>query len=357
MHFTPLLSIGLFVYNGERYLEETVESILNQTFTDFELIISDNASTDRTGEISQAYARRDPRIRYYRSEKNMGAGWNVRRVYELATGKYFKWAAADDLLEPEFLRRCVAALDRDPDCVVAYARTREVDASGAFISNHVLPVYPNSSDPVERFREMLLTYHMCYQIFGVIRMSALHQLPPQGSYVNSDGVLLARLSLLGPFYEVPEYLFVSRRHGEQSMKTLPERVKRRRFRLTNRIPTLPPPDWWDPAKARTITFPEFRQLGEYFLSIYRAPLRPWQKLRCYFMLLPWIKIHFWHLLKDLIIAADQVLYILQAPKTAPTGFAQEAGSREGKPSNVLTKVLNFLAITAWRISRRPPTIR
>src|SRR5215472_14068114 len=156
-----ILSIGLFVYNGERFLEEALHSILSQTLTDFELIISDNASTDRTGEIAEAYAKGDNRIRYYRSEKNMGAGWNVRRVYELATGKYFKWAAADDLLEPEFLRRCVVALDRDPDCVVAYAKTREVDENGAFIKNYITPMQTNSSDPVARFREMLLTYHKC----------------------------------------------------------------------------------------------------------------------------------------------------------------------------------------------------
>ena len=99
MNSIPLVSVGLFVYNGERFIEEALRSILNQTFTDFELIISDNASTDRTGEIAQAYARRDNRIRYYRSEKNMGAGWNARRVYELATGKYSKWAAVDELLE------------------------------------------------------------------------------------------------------------------------------------------------------------------------------------------------------------------------------------------------------------------
>src|SRR5215467_16020251 len=139
MHSTPLLSIGLFVYNGERYLEQTVESILNQTFTDFELIISDNASTDRTYEISQAYARRDPRIRYYRSEKNMGAGWNVRRVYELGTGKYFKQAAADDLLEPDFLRLCVEALENDPSRVLAYPKTKVVDENGKFIENYLTP--------------------------------------------------------------------------------------------------------------------------------------------------------------------------------------------------------------------------
>src|SRR5712691_1090037 len=166
MYSTPLLSIGLFVYNGERFLEEVLHSILSQTFTDFELIISDNASTDRTGELAQAYAKRDDRIRYYRNEKNMGAGWNVRRVYELATGKYFKWAAADDLLEPDLLRRCVEILESDPDCVVAYARTKEVDENGTFIKNYITPMKTDSSDPVERFRGILMTGgDMCYQIF------------------------------------------------------------------------------------------------------------------------------------------------------------------------------------------------
>jgi Flp pilus assembly protein TadD/glycosyltransferase involved in cell wall biosynthesis len=316
MYSTPLLSVGLFVYNGERFLEDALHSILNQTFKDFELIISDNASTDRTGEISQDYARRERRIRYYRSEKNMGAGWNARRVCELATGKYFKWAAADDMLEPEFLRRCIEALESDPACVVAYPKTRVVDENGNLIENYVTPMETNSSDPVTRFRGMLLISSWCYQIFGVMRMSALRQVPPQGSYVNSDRVLLARMSLLGPFYEVPEHLFISRRHSEQSARTLPVRLKQPRlFRLSNRHCILPCPEWWDPAKTRAISFPEFRQLGEYFLSIYRAPLGVGQKLRCYSMLFPWIKIHFWNILSDLAIAADQVLYNLQVGKT------------------------------------------
>jgi glycosyltransferase involved in cell wall biosynthesis len=327
--YSALVSIGLFVYNGERFLEETLDSILNQTFADFELIISDNASTDRTGEISQAYARRDRRIRYYRGEKNMGAGWNVRRVYELAAGKYFKWAAADDLLAPEFLQRCVEALESDAGCVVAYARTKEVDENGAFLKNYVTPMKTDSNDPVARFREMLLTYHMCYQIFGVMRMSALRQLPPQGSYVNSDGVLLAQMSLLGRFYEVPEHLFISRRHIGQSSTILPARLTQPRFRLTNRYSTLPCPEWWDPAKTRAISFPEFRQLGEYFLSIYRTPLGFGQKFRCYFMLLSWIKIHRRKFVKDLIIAVDQVLFNLQVAKTKANDFKQERSPHEG----------------------------
>ena len=323
MYSTPLVSVGLYVYNGERFLEEALHSILNQTFTNFELIISDNASTDRTGEIAQAYAKRDDRIRYYRSEKNMGAGWNIRRVYGLATGKYYKQAAADDLLEPDFLRRCVEILESDPDCVVAYARTKEVSENGTLIKNYDTPMKTDYDDPVARFREMFHTGgDKCYQIFGVMRMSALRQLPSQGSYVNADGVLLARMSLLGRFYEVPEYLFTSRRHSRQSMATLPVRVTQpRRFRLTNwYCSNLPCPEWWDPAKTRALTFPEFRMLLEHFLSITRAPLSAGQKLRCYSMLLPWIRSHYWKMVKDLVIAADQALYNLQVASTVSTNI-------------------------------------
>jgi len=328
---TPLVSVGLFVYNGERFIEESLRSILNQTFSDFELIISDNASTDRTGEIAETYAQRDDRIRYYRAEKNMGAGWNARRVFELATGKYFKQAAVDDLLEPDFLRRCVEILESDPGCVVAYTSTKEVDENGNFIQNYVTPMHLDVDDPVARFRQMLLIPCWCYEIYGVMRRSALQQIPPLGSYVNGDAVLLTRMSLLGRLYEISEPLFISRHHSGQSTKTLPVRVQQtRRIRLTNRYPSLPSPEWWGPAKTRALTFPEFRLLLEYFMSIYRSPLGAGQKLRCYSMLLPWIKIHFKHMLKDLLIAADQVLYNLQVTSTGPSNFQKNTsrGERE-----------------------------
>lgn len=315
---SPLLSVGLFVYNGERFIEETLHSILNQTFTDFELIISDNASTDRTSEIAQAFANRDARIRYYRNEQNMGAGWNARRVYELATGTYFRWATVDDLLEPDLLRRCVEVLESDPGCVLAHPRTKEVDENKVFIKDYVTPMRTDYNDPVARFREMLHTGgDKCYQIYGVMRMAALRQLPPQGIYVNADGVLLVRMSLLGRFYEVPEYLFISRRHSRQSMATLPIRVRQpRRFRLTNWYSSsLPGPEWWDPEKTRALTFPEVRLLVEHFLSIFRAPLSAGQKLRCYSTLLVWVRWHLKYMLKDLVIAADQVFYNVQIAKT------------------------------------------
>src|SRR5450755_2233909 len=149
---------------------------------------------------------------------------------------------------------------------------------------------------------MLLNDHMCYQIFGVMRREALLRIPPQGSYVNSDGMLLAQLSFLGRFYEDPGFLFTSRRHSRQSSQTLPVRLKKRRFRLTNRYGTLP--------------FPEWRQLREYYGSIMRASITIKERNRCLLLLAPWIVKHFRRMMKDLLMAADQVLYNFQMSRAS-----------------------------------------
>ena len=103
----PHVSIGLPVYNGERYLSETIESILKQSYRNFELIISDNGSTDQTQRICKTYAAKDRRIRCVRHEINRGANWNFRYVFGLARGIYFRWSSADDLFSPDSLFCCV----------------------------------------------------------------------------------------------------------------------------------------------------------------------------------------------------------------------------------------------------------
>lgn len=308
----PQLSIGLYVYNGERFLRGCLDSFLNQTFRDFELIVSDNASTDRTAEICREYASRDPRIRYYRSEKNMGAGWNCRRVCELANGKYFKWAANDDRCEPDFLRRCVEVLESDPGLVLAHSRTRVIDENGKhleFYDHSALRM--ESPDPLVRFGDLILRHHRCYFIFGVIRLDVLRKVPPQGSFVHADRVILAQLALMGGYREIPEYLFISTQHVGQSVASRPERLKGRGFRLVNRPGAMPPLEWWDTSKARKIHFPEWNILREYFQSILRSPLKLFQKLGAYVVLARWIVKYRRGFVKDLVIAADQMLFKLQ----------------------------------------------
>jgi glycosyltransferase involved in cell wall biosynthesis len=315
------------VYNGERFLRGCLDSLLNQTFEDFELIISDNASTDRTAEICKEYASRDHRIRYYRSDKNMGAGWNCRRVYELAEGKYFKWAANDDRCEPDFARRCVEVLESDPSVVLAHARTRVVDEKGnhiEFYDHSALRV--DSKDPLARFRDLILRHHRCYFIFGVIRLDVLRQLPPQGSYVHADRVLLAQLALMGRYYEIPEYWFISTQHVGQSVASRPERVKGKGFRLVNRPGAMPPLEWWDTSKARKIHFPEWNILREYFDSIRRSPLNLFQKLGAYMILGQWIVKYGRGLMKDLVVAADQMLFKLQNARSRRMQLKQMKGN-------------------------------
>ncbi len=114
----PLLSVGMPVYNGQNYLAFTIEAILSQSFTDFELIISDNGSTDETEAICRAYAAQDARIRYERVEENLGAAYNFNRVFELARGRYFKWAAHDDYFTADYFERCIQVLEQNPAVVL-----------------------------------------------------------------------------------------------------------------------------------------------------------------------------------------------------------------------------------------------
>jgi len=126
----PAVSIGLPVYNGDRFLRQAVESILNQTFGDFELIISDNASTDGTEEMCRGLAAQDPRVRYVRNARNIGGGRNANQVFELARASFFKWHPHDDYIAPEYLERCIEVLRRDPSVILCLSKVRVVGVEG-----------------------------------------------------------------------------------------------------------------------------------------------------------------------------------------------------------------------------------
>jgi glycosyltransferase involved in cell wall biosynthesis len=227
------VSIGIPVYNGEKYLAAALDSLLAQSFREFEIVISDNASTDRTSEICRAYQSKDPRVRYFRSDQNLGAAWNHNRVIELSSAPLFKWAASDDLHEPLFLERCVDALYDDPGVVLSHTYLKMIDEKGDALrydrercclvdgsGNRVPPPDRNhvaeAVEPEVRFRDVLSHVWWCFQCFGVMRRDALLRTSRHGNYWGADKVLIAELAVQGRFHQVREQLFAQRIHDECS---------------------------------------------------------------------------------------------------------------------------------------------
>lgn len=285
--FSPRVSIGLPVYNGEQFLAQTLKTLLAQTYTDFEIIISDNASTDATEIICQDFAARDKRIRYYRSANNMGAAANYNRVFELATGEYFKWAAADDLVAESFLERAVQILDGHSDVVVCYARTEAIDVNGNILRRYAAKVDAHAQEPSKRFYEFVCVPHPCVSVFGLIRTEVLRQTPLIGSYTASDRPLLGELSLRGKFYEIPEVLFYYRNHDNQSWGDNASHHSQQA--------------WYDPRRAGKITFPHWRLLGEHMRSIQRAHIQLTEQARCYLYIGWWVRLHWKYLAYNLML--------------------------------------------------------
>ena len=274
----PRVSIGLPVYNGERYLRECVDSILDQTFRDFELILSDNASTDATAAICEAYATRDSRVRYHRNEQNLGACWNFNRCVELARGEYFRWAAHDDLIAPECLARCVEALDRDPSVVVSHSDVRIIDEDGRPIFDYTFEAeHAAGADPARRFADLLQEDRLCFEMFGLYRTAVLRQTRLIDTYIASDRILRAHVGLLGRYHLVRAPLLLNRDHPDRCIRALPAHHLRM--------------EWFDPSQAGRRVFPHWRALKEYGHLIRRHPLSPSQRLRCGTVLLGWLARH------------------------------------------------------------------
>jgi glycosyltransferase involved in cell wall biosynthesis len=206
----PAVSIGMPVYNGEQTLEAAVQSILAQTFSDFELILSDNASTDGSLALAQRLARLESRIRVVANARNRGAFYNYRRVFLESRGRLFKWASCSDLCAPRHLERCVAALERHPDSALAYTRTLLFSDDPKNGIPYEESFQLQSESPYARFRSVLDNIRLNNFYNGVFRRSALERVPLAGDYMSSDIVQLAELALVGKFIEVPEYDYFRR---------------------------------------------------------------------------------------------------------------------------------------------------
>jgi glycosyltransferase involved in cell wall biosynthesis len=221
---SPKLTIGMPVYNGQDHVPESLNSILTQSLSDFELIISDNASTDQTPQICEQFAAMDSRIRIYRNAENVGASENYNKVFRLAKSGYFKWASCNDICGPTFLEQCIRALDGDDSLVVAFTGVgifqKDPGAANVYEEDMTLLM----EDPIERFKLFWSRVRLNNVMNGVIRSSALAKTPLIKPYFASDTSLMAELALHGKFLQLPEQLFF-RRMDKESATSLKSRVE------------------------------------------------------------------------------------------------------------------------------------
>lgn len=279
---TPKVSIGLPVFNGADYLIEAVDSILGQTFTDLELLIQDNASTDDTEKISRVYMQKDARVKYVRNSTNVGAAENYNVVFRRAKGRYFKWAAHDDVCAPEFIRQCIEVLENQPSVALCTGETELIhddgspvfynESAGCFVTRDGRQVgridAPHRAEglsPSARYWDVLVHTMRSFEIFGLIRADILRDTVLHENYYGSDKVLLAELSLRGRFQLIPEVLLYRRCHTAQSS----------RLTATER-------GVWIGSKAQGAMSTRIRKLiPAYCRIINRSPIGFGQKLLCY----------------------------------------------------------------------------
>jgi glycosyltransferase involved in cell wall biosynthesis len=264
------------VYNSERYVAESIESLLGQSFQDFELIISDNASTDDTPAICERYAKQDSRVRYHRQPRNVGLAPNHNFCVEQARGDLFKWAAGDDLYHRDLLLRCVQVLDERPEVVLVHAYTAMIDGASEMYQANAYSLDTSATRAPDRFRS-LLNDPGGDDDGGVMRRAALTRVAKKDSYHHADRTTITELALYGPFYHVPEFMYFRRDHPGRAERAHPSV----RARCAN----------MDPRRANPWLHPVPRLLGEYLWAyvsmIARAPLGSAERRECYQHLAAW----------------------------------------------------------------------
>jgi len=280
----PKVSIGLPVYNGQNYLQEAVESLLNQNYNNIEIIISDNASTDRTEKICKHYAEGDDRIKYFRQSQNRGAAFNYNFVFKKSDGKYFKWAAHDDICMPDFVKECVSVLENYPGVVLCYPKIVNINEFG----NRINTICRNkgiSEIPHKRLRDIISKNYTCEEIFGLIRADILKKTSLIKSYTDSDRTLLGELCLHGRFQVVDSELLCHRDHDEMSTKAYQNFFERA--------------SWFDPNLEGKFVYSYLKQIRSYLSAILRSKFELKEKWFCLIEVIKWVKWNFYWIKREI----------------------------------------------------------
>jgi glycosyltransferase involved in cell wall biosynthesis len=218
------VSIGLPLYNSEKFIHKKLDSLLEQTFTDFEIIISDNASTDLTSKICEEYAKKDKRICYFQQNKNMGAWWNYNFVLQKAKYEYFLWSSADDIMLPQFLEETVKILESDKKIACSISKIRlfgeatdvlEIKPNDSMIKKKIKKIkkefgYLNTfpaSGPYEKRVKQYIKNMLHNQIFyGVFRTNQIRQAYITDSFLLNEGCIMLNILKFGELFVVDKVL-------------------------------------------------------------------------------------------------------------------------------------------------------
>jgi len=280
------VSLCIPVYNGEKYLKQAIDSILSQTFQRFEVIISDNASTDQTEKICRQYMKKDDRISYHRNKNNIGGSRNHNCLVKLASGEYFKWTAHDDILAPEYLEKCVNVLDNDPSIILCHSLVNRINEKGIIDGNYDDRKLSkiSSSKPHERFSDLIYDRNTCWSIHGVIRTDFLKKTKLHGSYLGADRNFLAEIGLLGRMFEIQKHLFLRRDHPSAYTNIYYSKRKQIRNYRTQL-------SWWKGKNQKInpfIMIPTLKLFFELIKVVNRSILRYSEKLLCYREITRWL---------------------------------------------------------------------
>lgn len=284
----PLVSIGMPAYNSEKTIRGSIDCLLAQTCGDFELVISDNASTDGTWAIVEEYAARDPRVVGIRQPQNLGANANYSAVFLAARGKYFKWASSNDWCAPQFLERCVDHLEDRPDTVLVCPRTRLFQGDLQVFTEYEADIECLQANPVDRFVHVGSHLALNNAVNGVLRTEALRRTRLVEHYRGADIVLLAHLALLGKIALIEEPLFYRRMDAATATHMMSgEAVHRHHY----------------PVKTARALFPAWRFTWGWVRAAWLAPLSTADTLRALYWVLRkayWSKSEMTHDLVDVI---------------------------------------------------------
>ena len=262
----PLISVGIPVYNGDRFLSQALSSLMEQSYANCEFIISDNASTDQTQAICEEFASHDPRISYFRQRKNIGAPRNWNFVVSKASGMFFKWASANDLCDPEFIAQTGNVLLADPSIVLCYGLTMLVNEEGKPIEVYKGDRSYNEALPSSRFKSVHTYLTLNNAQSGIFRLDTLRRTQLDRLYPTGDLNLIAELALYGKLHLIPEVLLY-RRQSKETFTTMLTPLELQRV--------------YDPDASGPYRLIRVRRFLDNIISIKRAPISLSEKLKAF----------------------------------------------------------------------------